>query len=1174
MIEAGNGFVRITANSDSSPNASGIFELDDGTTLGTPTLESKITTPSLLSLTVLGENAAGFIGHGINNPGVEATPICELFEVNNTGALSVDAAGSGSVCIANLNEVPDSNLDDLTTVLAGSGDVQLVSQSEILVDTILTTGSIDLRAVSNISVGRISAGGPVTIVSREGRIDDSDTRATETETEIDIQGSTIQLSANQGVGGGAARLELQSDTGSNGEITISNNQGAIGVWNQATPGRPVIASLSNNLGDVEFSQIGNESLTISSASTVGGKIAIDNEGDLVVGGRLEALGNRIELTSTKGILITSGGLINATGGTAQLTANQGGIVSTLEDDIPDIIADTIDLNAFNSEINQDRIQVDTSVTGLQIEVSTDLPVTINNFSSSDTILSADIKGDDNDLNFTHAPPNQSSTAIGSLAIQQVKTENGDIFISTENNDPDTSLANVTIASLEAPNRKVTLSIDGSAVDAINVADNLVAGNLAFDKANQIGEIDNFLSVSVGNLELQNINGNTFLEEANSLMVLEANNSIMGSIEISSLGDLTIARNISVAGPESKVVLTSQGAVLNNSVIATQGRGSSISINGAGIAQNGSIITPIDTDSSVTLNSTGPITDSTDSSSLVRTYALTIEEAINVGQAADSSFSTFDDGWMDIDVNTLTVNETVLGDVFFVEQNSIKLDSIKNVRISEDTTNSFAIHTIDSNDGNIDVGLVQLSNGKISINSSGAINDASSDLLLDLIAISMDLDAVGGIGNSGSLEVDAPTLSVDSSGINQSSINLQNSTTEDTTVSSLTTQGQGSSIFYDQIGAENVSFDRVSTADGLLSLNTSGGGGLSFDRVTANGNTIQLTSSNFISEIDPDPEADLEAQNVVLSAINGIGLSNAIEIASNMINAETTGSTGADINLNTIGTSPVTLNQINTFTGSVTVESEGDVVIEQISALDSGQVTGPANNESTVTITASGDINIGDDADLQKVSILSDSKVNLTAGGSIFDRNNTNVVNIQSGSSIALNVVGKIGEAINPLDIDVTENIDLVFSGGGTRNPIWAQLTTPVNSGSNGSDIQFSGSGNEPPGLIVFNGTVVGGENEDIRKFDRAQRFSNEARILTLESPVLASAFFRHVSVEMSHLWKIPGIEHINRGGGFIFGLPSDLNLPTRFNIQDAQDKNYQWKSKFKRKEGKDLSYAR
>lgn len=200
---------------------------------------------------------------------------------------------------------------------------------------------------------------------------------------------------------------------------------------------------------------------------------------------------------------------------------------------------------------------------------------------------------------------------------------------------------------------------------------------------------------------------------------------------------------------------------------------------------------------------------------------------------------------------------------------------------------------------------------VQLTSTAAINDAVADTATDITAASVVLNAASGIGDVQEIEVQTPLVSATST---SGAIDLANSSTAATTVQNLiTTAGD---IDYVQTGSGNVAFQTVTNSVGQIALATqtsdltvdgvvtaangnvvltSVGGNVELEgMVSAVNQTVMISSSGSVLGDSSNTAADVVANRLVLTAVNGIGVVSPVETSVNELAVTTTGAGAARI----------------------------------------------------------------------------------------------------------------------------------------------------------------------------------------------------------------------------------------------------------------------------------------
>ncbi|APZ94085.1 beta strand repeat-containing protein [Fuerstiella marisgermanici] len=308
----------------------------------------------------------------------------------------------------------------------------------------------------------------------------------------------------------------------------------------------------------------------------------------------------------------------------------------------------------------------------------------------------------------------------------------------------------------------------------------------------------------------------------------------------------------------------------------------------------------------------------------------------------------------------TADSVTLGDDAADETNfgSLRVTASSDVQISEDS----------------DILVESVNGDNVVLTSAGRIDDAAADITNDITANTIDLNAADGIGETAELELAATSISADTTA---GDIDLDNQSAAATTVTSLTTQD--GVIRFDQSGGGDVSFTNVASAD------ASG---------TANAADITLTSSAGLTAGD--------------------------------ITTEGTGSAGT-------AASDITLSA-----GSPTVAADSILLTGLV---DAGEGTVRLISNGTINQTAAGMITAGilgvrqegTTGDIRLGGAANDVDVlaaqNLAVGGDVvyFDNSAATIANVAARNADGVSFSSTTGVSANAGDINITTVGDLIVN---------------------------------------------------------------------------------------------------------------------------------------------------
>ncbi len=334
-------------------------------------------------------------------------------------------------------------------------------------------------------------------------------------------------------------------------------------------------------------------------------------------------------------------------------------------------------------------------------------------------------------------------------------------------------------------------------------------------------------------------------------------------------------------------------------------------------------------------------------------------------------------------------------------------------------------------GDILVGQVTASGDAIHLTAAGAVLESGNDPDPDLVATEATLVTGTGVGAAGAtLETALVRMSATVSGTgrilvsDQDNLNVVSASTANGNIN-LTAHGLLT------LGALTSSSSLIGGANGSIAL----------DNLSAG--DITLTAGGNISESVPDVGVDLTAPTLTLSAVTGIGASDALEIDADRLNAAVSG-TGALKLVDTSGSGTLlTVNNASTNNGDLRLTaSGGSIRANHVAA--GGNVVLTTNTTGSVQvdeITATGAVTLNSAQNITEIGV--DPENDIVAGAASFLRAQTGVI-----------------ATSDPLEVSITS---------GT-------LSVLANAQIGGFSIKLAGSVtgglihlNTPPGASTFNG---------------------------------------------------------------------------------------------------------
>jgi filamentous hemagglutinin family protein len=513
---------------------------------------------------------------------------------------------------------------------------------------------------------------------------------------------------------------------------------------------------------------------------------------------------------------------------------------------------------------------------------------------------------------------------------------------------------------------------------------------------------------------------------------------------------------------------------------------------------------ITTTGEVTLNATGAIRDSVD----------------------DSASPV-----VDVDGGTITLVAGSGGIGTPVGEDRV-LEVAAATELNADTTADGADILINGVGNFLPIGLVDAGGGNVTLDSTGAISEALDDPEADIWASALFLTAEAGIAGQSPIETSATSITASTTG---GDIDIDNENASGTTASLTVTTGAGS-ILFSQDGDGGLDVTTATTANGSIGINvdnasltaqtvsaggsdaddnvdlmTTGAGNVLVGSVSAADNTITIDSAGAIGEHGSDGDADLTAATLSLTANDGIGLLGAIETSATSISASTRATSGLwdSIQLNNNSGAPtsltastadatswiefdqtgggqLTLADVATVDGYISITSDGDVEVGSVSAagnaitiISDGAIDSASNDDTadivsattaltassigTTTIlevdtdelnantsAASGDIRIDGIGDLAVGLVdAGGGNVTLDSTGAITDGSVAETANIV-GNSAVLSASGSIGGGANA-DIETEVETLVASTTGGSMTITEADgLSSATLTANNGS----------------------------------------------------------------------------------------------------------------------------
>ncbi|MBD3647084.1 MAG: hypothetical protein HUJ31_06425, partial [Pseudomonadales bacterium] len=700
---------------------------------------------------------------------------------------------------------------------------------------------------------------------------------------LDAQGAVSDVVINDGVqsAGGSITITADNDIILAADGDVSSTSGAIAMtadWDNASTGSSGALTMANgaliNAGSGTISLQSDEDLTLGSVQTTnaGSAVTINSKS----GGLLDAGDTAVDIIANSGSvqIDTKTGVGVANGietsiGTLDLDNATSGLIDINETDTitvanlvqganagVDLLAGgNVLINGSGVSLNGVTANATADITIWSTAGSIDVQAAVSNANldgNASIVLNAD--GGASDINVA-ATISADAGPVSLLADDSITFQSSGNLTATGTGAV-TLTADANANSTGQDTGELINLINGSFVNAGSGLINVSApGNVSISNLTTTSSSTSAVTVTTSAAVTDSGDGLIDVDAANGTLVIDAetgvnglettvgtldiDNTTSGNVQINESGNVSIAHITNVPG---NITLTTSGAIVDDVAdnaadftanTLTVSSPSAFGENGG----NGSLdlnvttanITGVSGDLIASFVGTGgvAITANTDAAGTIRFNSAS--EPLTLASVSSN------DGPIDVS----TINQNILA-------TTVTAGGLNNISLTTATG------------GNILIGSLDATGDQAIIDSAGSIDESTStDVAVDIVATTIDMDAVTGIGGVRNLQLEGTSISADTTG---GAIDLDNTATATTTVSSLTT-GTGN-IRFDQSGIGNVNFVTVSTVNGAITL-TSGNSSLDAGSVTAGGSN-NITLSTGAGDITMD---DLAASrdSVLLSA---------------------------------------------------------------------------------------------------------------------------------------------------------------------------------------------------------------------------------------------------------------------------------------------------------------------
>ncbi len=938
--------------------------------------------------------------------------------LDSSGGTAIEDINGGTVTLNANGSIGDAN-DDTVVDIDTSGLITLVAQDEIQGDT--QAGGFADNAIELIAGATVDASS-----TTAGDINLAGAGA------LTVQNATTANGALNVTAAGTVTV-TNADTSNTdndaNDVTITTTTGDIDVTNIAA-GTLGDVFLDSDNGAVDGAgggpHISAGDLTIDATTGIGAGTQLSLSGvDLL---DVDTANGNIDITNanagaTTNILSATTGNGNidiaTTGAGADITIENGAIVA-------DTVDDVVTINASGA-IDDAQANPDTTTDITAFSIDLDAADGIGGTADVDiaaTQVDADVSGTgDIDLNeadavtLTSLSTNNGAISVaagGAVTVTSVDSSNtdndaNDVTITTTTGDIDvTSIAAGALGD-------VILDTDAGAVDGAGAGPHIAAGDVTIDATTGIGSGTQLSLTGVDLLDVDTTAGNIDITNADA-------------------GGTT---NVASA-------TTTDG----NIDIATTGAGADITI------ENGAIVADT-VDDVVTISAGGAIDDAQanpDTTTDITAFSIDLDAADGIGATAD----------VDIAGSTLDAAVSAAGNVVINETDGITLNdlSTNNGAITVAAGGAVAVTSVDSSNTDNDANDVTITTTTGDIDVTSINSGTLGDVLLDtdngavdgagggphITAGDLTIDVINGIGNVTQLSL----AGVDLLDVDTLTGNID-----------ITNANAG--------GTTNIA--SATTGNGDIDIATTGAGA---DITIENGaimadvinDVVTINASGAIDDAQGlDTTADITATSIDLDAVDGIGGTAGVDLATNDVDADVSGA--GDIDLNVDNSINITLTSLSTNNGAITVDGLTGSTLIFVNSVDTSNTDDDAND---VSISGSAVIDVSNinAGTLGDVFLLSGGIVNgfgagphITAGDLTIDA----TTGIGSGTKLSLT-------GVDLLDVDTANgNIDITNANAGATTNILSATT-----GNGNIDIATTGAGAD---ITIDNGAIVADTVDDV-----------------------------------------------------------------------------------------------
>jgi len=1010
----------VTANMDNGPNWNPIAPDGDTGTIDVATIISSLQNGTDVSVDTSDDNSG-----------------------SGTGRIIVDSA-----ITVDLSTVGGGSVESPTLTLNAQDDIDINAQigvsgtdaaGDLLNLDLNATAGVDIGAnITDLSGGTLTSDGTTfnntgTVTTNGGNITLAHTGAVTIGGALSTGAGTVDidtdstLALNAGISTSSGSVLLDST-----EVTTVAADGDISAGGAVTFGADKAGTLTTS-GDIDTS---DDNVTFTNAVTLGGNVDIDTTGaaagNILFSSTIATNGFKLALDAGPAGNIT---LTDALTGGGDVTVRDGAIQSYQAMTVNSLgIQDATTSVTFNGDV--------AATTNISIVSAGTVEVV-----AGDRIIaggdgtSLTINGDGITLNAGGADTETvTNTGTGTITI----TDSANTSLGNNSISIGTGTLTINSANIAAPGNSVEIYTNGDV--------SLTGAQIGGTSANEPIDIDFAGTPS---------SDNTLTVNSDGEVGLDINNDLFNVVNIT-VANVTDTDTINIDWATDSIDMATDGTALTISSIDTSDFDTDVSVTQSA---GNVVVTSVDTDGGdfaltassgsivVDTISTAVTADVTLSSSAGITSADTDDDVVDIttGDFIVTAATGVGASGSALDIDATTSNITASGNVFFdvvgagghattidLSAGNVEIDgrntaadggyealTLANVNtdngavtvynydnaitatsVTAGGSNNIQLTT--TSGGDIFLGAVNAAgSGDVTIQAAaGSINETGAgDSAVDIIGDLLTLTAQDEIGGAGELDIETTATSIDASSTSAGDIVITETdgitlTDVDTVDGAITINTGGATVVSDVAASGGGDEDDVTII--------ASAGDITLGAISAAGSgdvTIQAAAGSINETGAGDAAVDITGDALTLTAQDEIGGAGELDIETTVAGLNASSTTAGNIVITE--TDGITLTDVDTVNGAITINTSGSTVVSDVAASGSG-------DEDDVTIIASaGDIT------LDAVSAAGSGDVTIqAAAGSINETGAGDAAVDITGDALALTALDEIGGA-SELDIETT-----------------------------------------------------------------------------------------------------------------------------------------------------------